>query len=176
MRCLAFAVLLALGLLASSPAAYGQKCDVKAEGGSVGICGEVKDSKIVIGVPQEKIDELVRERTKPLEDLTASHDRVEPREQPRPWARHPPPIAQQLQQLRREHDKAILLPFALLDAQQHALVIDVGDLQRDDLGHTQTGAIGHAERRLVFDAGGGRQKSCDFLRAQHGRRPARLAH
>src|SRR5271168_5196444 len=52
-----------------------------------------------------------------------------------PWVRDLPPIAQQLQQLRREHDKAILLPLALLDAEQHALVVDVGDLQRDDLGH-----------------------------------------
>jgi hypothetical protein len=35
--------------------------------------------------------------------------------------RRPPPIAQQLQQLRREHDEAIPLPLALLAPQRDAL-------------------------------------------------------
>ena len=66
--------------------------------------------------------------------------------------------------------------IALLDAEQPALVVDIGDLQRDDLGHAQTGSVGHAERRPVFDAGGSREKSGHFLGAQNDRRPARLAH
>src|ERR1700730_637428 len=69
------------------------------------------------------------------------------------------PVAQQLKQLRREHDIAILVTLALLDAQRHPLAVNVEHLQRDDLGHAQACAIGDAERRLVFDAGGGLQKS-----------------
>src|SRR5271169_6391941 len=103
-------------------------------------------------------------------------DRIEPGKQPAPRLRDLPPVAQQFQQLRREHDEAILLPLALLDAQQHALAVDIGDLQRDDLGYTQARAIGHAERRSVFDARGGREKSSHLLRAQNDWNPARLAH
>jgi hypothetical protein len=40
--------------------------------GGVAIGGDVRESNIIIGVPAERIDELVRERTKPLEDLSAS--------------------------------------------------------------------------------------------------------
>jgi hypothetical protein len=64
----------------------------------------------------------------------------------------------------------------LLDTQQHALAVDIRDLQPDHLGYAQAGPIGHAKRRLVFDARGGRQKSRHLLRAQNDRRPARLAN
>ena len=77
----AFAVLLVAGALASSEQAHAQKCQIKADDSSVGICGDVKDSTINIGVPQEKVDELVKERTKPLEDLTAAQKGHHPRTQ-----------------------------------------------------------------------------------------------
>jgi len=109
-------------------------------------------------------------------ELPGRHRVDQPREQPGPWARHPPPVAQQLKQLRREHDIAILVTLALLDAQRHPLAVNVEHLQRDDLGHAQACAIGDAERRLVFDAGGGLQKSRHFLGAQYDRRLARFAH
>ena len=64
----------------------------------------------------------------------------------------------------------------MLNAQQHALAVDIGDLQRDDLGYAQARAIGDAERRPIFYAGGGREKSSHLLRAQNDRRPARLGH
>ena len=48
-----------------------------------------------------------------------------------------PPRAQPLQQHRREHGVAILAALALLDAQRHALAVDVADLQRDDLAGAQ---------------------------------------
>ena len=47
---------------------------------------------------------------------------------------------------------AILAALALLDAQHHALAVDVGHLKRGDLRHAQPRTIGDAERRLVFDA------------------------
>jgi hypothetical protein len=46
----------------------------------------------------------------------------------KPWLGffHSPPVAQDFQQLGREHDVAILLPLALFDANGHPLAIDVG--------------------------------------------------
>ena len=61
-----------------------------------------------------------------------------------------PPGAQQFEQLRRQHGVAVLAALALLDAQQHALGIDVADLERHDFGDAQPGAVGGAERRLVL--------------------------
>lgn len=49
---------------------------------------------------------------------------------------------------------AILAALAPLDPQQHALGVDIRDLQRDHLGNTQARPIGDAQRRLVFEAGG----------------------
>ena len=73
MRLLAFATWLVAGVVsASSQQAYAQKCEIKADASSVGICEEVKDLSINIGVPPEKVDELVKERTKPLGELTAA--------------------------------------------------------------------------------------------------------
>jgi len=41
------------------------------------------------------------------------------------WPCDPPPVAQQLQQLRREHRMRGSAAVAMLDTQQHALVVDV---------------------------------------------------
>jgi len=57
-------------LLASCPSASAQH--VRADLGSVAIGGNVTGSTINIGVPVEKIEALVKERTKPLEELTSS--------------------------------------------------------------------------------------------------------
>ena len=86
----------------------------------------------------------------------------------------PPPGAQQLEQLRREHRVAILAAFALLDADHHALAVDVADLERDDLGSAQARAIGDAQRRLVLEPGRRLQQARHLLGAQHHRQLARL--
>ena len=62
--------LIVLLLEASPPSA--QPASVSAGEGSVAIGGSVTDSEIIIGIPESRVDELVRERTKPLEALTAS--------------------------------------------------------------------------------------------------------
>ena len=85
-----------------------------------------------------------------------------------------PPVAQQLEQLRRQHRVAVLAALALLDPDQHALAVDVGDLQRDDLGDAQARAIGDAQRRLVLEARRRLEQARDLLRAQHDRQLARL--
>ena len=48
---------------------------------------------------------------------------------------------------------AILPALALLNAEQHPLAVDIGDLQVGDLGNAQAGTIGDAERGLVLDTG-----------------------
>jgi hypothetical protein len=40
-----------------------------------------------------------------------------------------PPLAQQGEHIRREHGVAILPAFATLDPKQHALAVDVADLE-----------------------------------------------
>ena len=55
--------------------------------------------------------------------------RIAVREQPALRAALQPPRAQQLEQLRREHRMPVLLALALLDADQHALGVDVTDPQ-----------------------------------------------
>ena len=44
--------------------------------------------------------------------------------------------------LGEEHDVTVLAAFALLDADDHALAVNVGDLERDDFGGAQAGAVG----------------------------------
>ncbi len=80
-------------------------------------------------------------------------DRVLPGEQPAAVEHlalrmgHAPPGAQALQQHRREHGVAILAALALLDAQRHALAVDVADLQADHLAGAQARAIGQPTAR-----------------------------
>ncbi len=85
-------------------------------------------------------------------------DRVATRKQPAPRQQHTaapalcPPLAQQFEQLRRQHGVAVFAAFALLDPQQHAFGVDIADLERDHLGDAQPGAVGGAQRRLVLRA------------------------
>jgi hypothetical protein len=53
--------------LASIAAADAQ---VKADTGGIAIGGSVTGSTVIIGIPQEKVDELVRDAKRPLEELT----------------------------------------------------------------------------------------------------------
>src|SRR5215472_17049109 len=76
--------------------------------------------------------------------------------QPRLTGRHPsllthdpPPFAQQLEKVGRENDISILLPLALLDPDDHALTIDIGELQSDNLRCAQPSGISQAQQRLV---------------------------
>jgi hypothetical protein len=59
----------ALGMcfFASITAAHAQ---VRADTGSIAIGGSVTSSTVIIGIPQEKVDELVRDAKRPLEELT----------------------------------------------------------------------------------------------------------
>jgi tetratricopeptide (TPR) repeat protein len=62
-------VVAALGMcfVASITAAYAQ---VRADSGGIAIGGSVTGSTVIIGIPQEKVDELVRDAKRSLEELT----------------------------------------------------------------------------------------------------------
>src|SRR5665647_3472826 len=69
----------------------------------------------------------------------ACGQRVQPvlsRKQPALWPRQLPPGPQQIEQMRGQHNIAILAAFALLDPDHHALTVDVGYLQRHDFRST----------------------------------------
>ena len=66
-RYLCFIVALGICFFASTAAACAQ---VRADTGSIAIGGSVTGSTVIIGIPQEKVDELVRDAKRPLEDLT----------------------------------------------------------------------------------------------------------
>jgi hypothetical protein len=66
-RHLSFVAALGIGLFGSITTAHAQ---VKADSGSIAIGGSVTGSTVIIGIPQEKVDELVRDAKRPLEELT----------------------------------------------------------------------------------------------------------
>src|SRR5262245_31696521 len=66
-RHLSFVAALGMCFFASIIAAYAQ---VRADTGSIAIGGSVTGSTVVIGIPREKVDELVRDAKRPLEELT----------------------------------------------------------------------------------------------------------
>jgi hypothetical protein len=102
--------------------------------------------------------------------------RIAAREQPTLRPRHLPPGPQQVEQARREHDVTVLAAFALLDADDHALAVNVGDLERDDFGGAQAGAVGHAQRRLVLKPRRGSEQPLHLLDAEHYWQLARLVN
>ena len=109
-------------------------------------------------------------------------DRIESGKQPAAiehlalGTRHSPPGAQALEQHRREHGVAILATLALLDAQRHALTVDVTDLERHHLARAQPSAVGHRERGLVLQVAGRSDQAGHFLAAQHHRQRLRNTH
>lgn len=85
--------------------------------------------------------------------------------------------AQLLQKRRRQQRVAILAPLAaLLDAQHHALAVDVADLQRTDLAGAQSGAIGHGQRRAVLDVRRRGDQPRHLLGTEHDGQPSGRAH
>jgi len=67
-RHLSFVAALGICCLPSLNPAHAQ---VRADSGSIAIGGDVTGSTVIIGIPQEKVDDLVRDAKRPLEELTA---------------------------------------------------------------------------------------------------------
>src|SRR3712207_9568548 len=73
-------------------------------------------------------------------------------EEPSSRALHEPPLAQEVEEVGREHDEAVFASLALLDPDQHAGAVDIGDLQVGDLRDAPAAAVGDAERGAVLQA------------------------
>jgi hypothetical protein len=69
-----------------------------------------------------------------------------------------------------------LAPLAALDAQQHALGIDIADLERDHFRDAQAGAVGGGERRLVLRRCCRAQQQRHLFDAEYRRYPPRIWH
>jgi hypothetical protein len=52
-----------------------------------------------------------------------------------------PPRAEELEELRRQHDVAVFLALPVLDPQDHSVAVNGGDRQAEGFGDAQTGRI-----------------------------------
>src|SRR6516164_4091145 len=77
-------------------------------------------------------DAMQLARTRMLPAVAGKQPRLSGRH-PALLARNAPPFMQYLEQDARENDVPILLALALLDADDHAVTIDIGELERYDL-------------------------------------------
>ena len=66
--------------------------------------------------------------------------------------------------------------LALLDAQKHAITVDVGDLQMYHFAGAQAGAIGHGQGGPVLGIAGAGQQALDFFDAEDARQLLGWAH
>jgi hypothetical protein len=64
-------IFLTISVLSGLAANAIARADVRADSSSIAIGGSVTQSTFIIGIPQEKVDELVRDAKRPLEELTA---------------------------------------------------------------------------------------------------------
>ena len=72
------------------------------------------------------------------------------REEPVPGPVHLPPLAEDRQQLRREHHVAVLPALAVRDAQNHAAAVDGGHGEADGLGDAQAGGVARGQDGVML--------------------------
>jgi hypothetical protein len=94
------------------------------------------------------------------------HVGIEPRTQPGRWPIACPVGAQFGSQTGREQGGAILPPFALFDAEQHALTVDIRAPQPDDGTDTQASGIGGHQEDAMPRMPRRREQALEFLEAQ----------
>ena len=87
-------------------------------------------------------------------------------EQPSLWPIGMPIGAQFLQQSRGEQGVTILVPFALIHADQHPLGMNVTRLQADQFGDAQTGPVRGQQQRAMLGVARGVEKSSDLPAAE----------
>ena len=79
-----------------------------------------------------------------------------------------PMLAEGVEENRGEHDVAVLSSFPLLDVDEHAVVVDVGDPEMAGFRDSEAGSVeGHQEGALG-ERDGGLQQAGDFFRAEYG--------
>lgn len=91
------------------------------------------------------------------------------RKEPRLWPPHPPIVAQDLQELGRQHHIAVLLALTLLDTDDHSLAVDIRGLQLHRFRNAQTGGIAGGQDGVVFEIGHAAEKVPYFIRTEDDR-------
>src|SRR5215470_4609532 len=86
-----------------------------------------------------------------------------------------PPLAQQIEQLRRQHDIAVLAAFGLLNPNDLLRAIDMLDLEPDHLAGAQTAAVAETEQGADLEVAGDGEQPTRLVRAHYLRDLLRLA-
>ena len=81
-------------------------------------------------------------------------------------------LTQRGEQRRTERDLAIATALALLDAQHHALAIDVADFQLAHFAPPQARAVERQQQRAVIEILRARDQALDFVGTEHDRQAA----
>ena len=85
---------------------------------------------------------------------------------------HPAPVlAQSLQQLRGQQHVAITATLALTHMNDHALAVDIGDLEVAHLGPAQAGCIQHHHHGAMHQVTGRIDQPRYLLLVEYGRKP-----
>src|SRR5208282_4753943 len=90
--------------------------------------------------------------------------------QPLLWSNCTIVVPQDVQQPGRQHDVAIFPPFALLDADGHALIVDRRGRQANRLRNAQTRGVADGEDHAVLEVLDSVEKPDDLFRAHHDRK------
>src|SRR5919199_5912073 len=109
------------------------------------------------------LDAAPRHRAARLELLPAR------REEPDRMAVRAPMVAQQGQELWGERHIAVFAPLAVLDMDQHARTVDLGDPQEDRLVEPQASSIDRGQADAVVWAAQAAQETPHFFDTKHGR-------
>src|SRR5258708_24227682 len=80
-----------------------------------------------------------------------------------------PPLAQQVEHLRRQHDIAVLAALGLLDPNDLLRAVDMLDLQPDHLAGAQAAAIAETKQRADLEVVGDGEQPPRLVRAHHQR-------
>jgi hypothetical protein len=111
--------------------------------------------------PAHVPDRLVGDRLLDSTMAIAAREQIDPRPLGAPVR------AQRIQQPGTEHDVTVLAALAAVDMDEHALAIDIADLER---GHLCTAAAGRVERHehgALKGCPGRLDQTCDFFPAEH---------
>ena len=78
-----------------------------------------------------------------------------------------PPLAQDFPQLRREHHVAVLLALSLIDPNDHARAINIGNGEGNRFGDAQASGVARCQDGAMLSCADTAEKLEDFLRAQN---------
>ena len=71
--------------------------------------------------------------------------------------------AEDFQQAGGEHGVTVFASFAMLDAQEHAVAVDIGDFEGDCLGDAESGSVAGQQHGAVLDAVDVVEKALDLI-------------